>query len=81
VTSAACGGLHTAFVEKIEPKFVPLESDVSVINAVLQLDRQNFVSKNFAGMLTLTSPLFTSWDQRLDSLESDSGDLQKKVRY
>ena len=36
---------HTDFAEKIEPKFAPLENDMSVINGVLQLDAQHFNSK------------------------------------
>jgi hypothetical protein len=70
---------HKEFSEKIEPKFAPLENDVSVLNGVLQLDKQNFVGK-LSASLNLTSPLFTVIDNRLDTLDSDAGDLQKKVR-
>lgn len=70
---------HKDFAEKIEPKFAPLENDVSVLNGVLQLDKQHFVGK-LSASLNLTSPLFTVIDSRLDSLDSDAGDLQKKVQ-
>ena len=36
---------HQDFAAKIEPKFAPLENDVSVINGVLQLDQQFFTGK------------------------------------
>jgi hypothetical protein len=71
---------HVEFVEKIEPKFAPLENDVSVINGVLQLDKQHFLSKVGALSQGISSPLFAMYDTRLESLESDAANLIQKVK-